>query len=165
MGQFSWKTQDTHQPIFCDWDQYGDRQTIYMIHPIDGTLYKEDGYEGYGVFGGRDFYELLADVNKIESSKLDRAKNDIEKFNYVFTKDFKDLTHDELKYKREFGIDLWFKYVEPGYPYEHIADPYKVISPILVKNPAHWRIYTGFGKHPESDPNQGWHTEENNEEY
>lgn len=64
MGQFSWFTQDTKTQIFNDWDQHGDRQTIHMVDPRDGHDYKEEGYEGYGVFGGRDFYELLADINK-----------------------------------------------------------------------------------------------------
>lgn len=161
MGQFSWKTQDTNEPIFCDWDRYGDRQTIYMIDPRDGTQYKEDSYKGYGIFGGRDFYELLADINKNESIILDKAKNDIEKFNLVFAKDFKDLTQDELKYKREFGIVLWFKFVEwYCYSHDHKIDSFKIISPILVKNPDSWITYIGFGKHPESDPNQGWHKEE-----
>ena len=28
-----------------------------------GNLWKEDNYEGYGVFGGKDFYELMAEMN------------------------------------------------------------------------------------------------------
>ncbi len=160
MGQFSWKSQDTHRQIFCDWDEYGDQRTFYMIDPRDGTKYKEEAYEGYGIFGGRDFYELFADINKQQSSELDRAKDDIKKFEEIFSKEYKDLTHDELKYKRRFGIDLWFKYIEPPYDLRNQADPYKVISPILVENPDYWRCYTGFGKHPEDDPDQGWHTQE-----
>ena len=64
MGQVSWFTQDTKVPIFNDWDEKGDKQTIHMVDPRDGTDYKEEGYKGYGVFGGRDFYELLVDINK-----------------------------------------------------------------------------------------------------
>jgi hypothetical protein len=26
-------------------------------------VWKEDNYEGYGIFGGKDFYELLAEMN------------------------------------------------------------------------------------------------------
>ena len=87
MGQFSWFTQDTHVQIFNDWDQHGDRQTIHMVDPITGEDYKEEGYEGYGVFGGRDFYEFLADLNK-----------DIILMN-VLTDDWSKMSRDYLKTK------------------------------------------------------------------
>jgi hypothetical protein len=29
----------------------------------DGRVFTETEYEGYGVFGGKDFYELLAELN------------------------------------------------------------------------------------------------------
>jgi hypothetical protein len=28
-----------------------------------GNVWSEDNYEGYGVFGGKDYYELLAEMN------------------------------------------------------------------------------------------------------
>jgi hypothetical protein len=28
-----------------------------------GNKWKEDNYDGYGVFGGKDYYELLAEMN------------------------------------------------------------------------------------------------------
>ena len=60
MGQFSWFAQDTKKQIFNDYE----RHPIHMVDPRDGTDYLEEHYEGYGVFGGRDFYELFADLNK-----------------------------------------------------------------------------------------------------
>lgn len=63
MGFFSWKTQDTHRPIPNIFQDRRPVFTVYMVDPRDGTKYEESEYEGYGVFGGKDFYELLAELN------------------------------------------------------------------------------------------------------
>lgn len=62
MGFFSWKTQDTKRSIA---NRYSSRETftVYMINPLTGENYREDEYEGYGEFGGKDYYELLAEIN------------------------------------------------------------------------------------------------------
>ena len=57
MGQFSWFTQDTHHRIVN-----GETHTVYLVDD-KGNKWKEEYYEGYGVFGGKDFYELLAEMN------------------------------------------------------------------------------------------------------
>lgn len=57
MGQFSWFTQDTNHRIVN-----GEEHTIYMTDN-KGTYYTEHCYEGYGVFGNKDYYELLAEMN------------------------------------------------------------------------------------------------------
>lgn len=58
-GQFSWMTQDTG-------DQIGSERpntiTVYM-HDNEGSSWKETKYQGYGEFGGYDYYELLAKMN------------------------------------------------------------------------------------------------------
>jgi len=60
MGFFSWHTQDTNKVI---WNCYGDgTSTVYMIDN-KGNQWREDNYGGYGVFGGKDYYELLAEMN------------------------------------------------------------------------------------------------------
>lgn len=61
MGFFSWMTQDTDKSIA---NQYSTRATF----PVDmmddkGNVWHEPKYEGYGVFGGKDYYELLAEMN------------------------------------------------------------------------------------------------------
>jgi len=63
MGFFSWMTQDTNKSIA---NQYSSRNTfpVYMIDD-KGNVYYEPNYEGYGVFGGKDYYELLAEMNGI----------------------------------------------------------------------------------------------------
>jgi hypothetical protein len=61
MGFFSWKTSDTNRSIA---NQYSGRET-FVVHMIleDGRVFTEEEYEGYGVFGGKDIYELIAEMN------------------------------------------------------------------------------------------------------
>lgn len=58
MGQFSWKYTDMHNrsalKIFGK---------AYIPCPDGSTIY-EGCYGGYGLFGGHDIYELVADWNK-----------------------------------------------------------------------------------------------------
>lgn len=67
MGFFSWKTCDTDRSIA---NNASNRETfeVHMITP-DGRVYTEKDYEGYGEFGGKDFYELLAELNGAGSSR------------------------------------------------------------------------------------------------
>ena len=143
MGQFSWKAQDTGRPIYNDSDEYGDYQIVYMVDPRDGTIYKEDNYEGYGVFGGRDFYELLAEMNGLVPVR----------------KDWKNLTKDEIDDRRMEGIRLWFASIEPdSYTYENKYKVKEFWSPILIEDLDNWEKYKHLNYYPDSDPNQGWHT-------
>lgn len=61
MGFFSWHTCDTDRTIA---NKYSGKQTftVHMITP-DGRVFTESNYDGYGEFGGKDFYELLAELN------------------------------------------------------------------------------------------------------
>jgi hypothetical protein len=63
MGFFSWKTQDTDRSIA---NNYSTRKTFTVVM-IDnkGNEWIEQSYEGYGVFGGKDYYELLAEMNGV----------------------------------------------------------------------------------------------------
>ena len=63
MGFFSWKTSDTDRSIA---NQYSNRST-FTVHMIteDGQVFTEHDYEGYGEFGGKDFYELVAELNGV----------------------------------------------------------------------------------------------------
>ena len=69
MGVFSWHTNDTDRSIP---NRYSPRDT-FTVHMIDdkGNRYTEERYEGYGVFGGKDYYELLAEMNYPEAKELD----------------------------------------------------------------------------------------------
>jgi len=71
MGQFSWLTQDTGRSISSI-----KPFTVYLIAD-NGAWWKEENYEGYGVFGGHDFYELLADMNPSKATSGDRRNTGI----------------------------------------------------------------------------------------
>ena len=60
MGMFSWVTSDTKRAIVNN--AYGTPFTVFMTAP-DGRQWREDDYEGYGVFGGKDIYALIAELN------------------------------------------------------------------------------------------------------
>ena len=92
MGFFSWNTMDTDRSIPS---QYSNRKT-FRVQMMDnkGNVFTEDSYEGYGVFGGKDFYELLAEMNGFVSEKGLTYEIDGEAYT------------DEA---RGFGINLAFK--------------------------------------------------------
>jgi hypothetical protein len=71
MGFFSWKTQDTDVSIA---NQYSTRST-FRVRMLDdkGNVWTEDNYEGYGEFGGKDYYELLAEMNGMVSLETDES--------------------------------------------------------------------------------------------
>jgi hypothetical protein len=59
-GQFSWFTHDTDQQIGSE-----PENTLRAVYMFDnkGNKWLEKSYEGYGEFGGKDYYELLAQMN------------------------------------------------------------------------------------------------------
>lgn len=69
MGFFSWNTCDTNQSIA---NKYSNRptSTVHMITP-DGRVFTENDYDGYGIFGEKDYFELLAELNGIGSDRDD----------------------------------------------------------------------------------------------
>ena len=72
MGLFSWETQDTNRSIPCS----GSPRKTFPVTMIDdkGNKWIENDYEGYGVFGGKDFYELLAEMNDVSLSETGRLE-------------------------------------------------------------------------------------------
>jgi hypothetical protein len=62
-GQFSWMTQDTDTQIGSEREN---TITVYMFSD-KGERWEEKRYEGYGEFGGKDYYELLAQMNGVEN--------------------------------------------------------------------------------------------------
>ncbi|MHA1288850.1 MAG: hypothetical protein ACTSPB_15775, partial [Candidatus Thorarchaeota archaeon] len=65
-GEFSWCTSDyPHAPIYST---PGHQEIVYMLDD-KGNVWKESAYEGYGRFGGKDFYELLAEMNGLGSDR------------------------------------------------------------------------------------------------
>ncbi len=61
MGFFSWMTQDTGRSI-CN--NYSNRKPFSVTMTDNkGMRWTENNYEGYGDFGGKDYYELLSEMN------------------------------------------------------------------------------------------------------
>lgn len=61
MGFFSWNTGDTNKSISNCHSSRG-ALPCKMILP-DGTEFVEYNYEGYGVFGNQDVFEIIAELN------------------------------------------------------------------------------------------------------
>lgn len=64
MGFFSWLTNDTGVSISNAHSSQGVRHIVMLDNK--GNKWVEAGYSGYGVFGGKDFYELVAEMNDVE---------------------------------------------------------------------------------------------------
>ncbi len=84
-GQFSWMTQDTDKQIGSDPENTID---VYM-YDNEGNKWKETRYEGYGEFGGMDYYELVATMNGYDA---DREKGVDLEYGKLKTKDKKRKT-------------------------------------------------------------------------
>jgi len=66
-GQFSWYTSDTLRQIGSE---KFNTITVYM-YDNNGNRWEEKNYEGYGVFGGMDYYDLVADMNGYSGGRRD----------------------------------------------------------------------------------------------
>lgn len=76
MGFFSWITKEGKS--ICN--KYSNYRTfeVHMVSPkeIDGKLvWTEDDYDGYGVFGGKDYYVLLAEINDLGGKDDDEKRS------------------------------------------------------------------------------------------
>ena len=142
MGFFSWKTMDTDKSIA---NSYSNRD-VFRVEMMDnkGNVWTEDNYDGYGVFGGKDHYELLAEMNGVTS----------------------DLKGEEYTdYMRSEGISIAFKENGSG---DHTKD---VLYPNLVEMAKGWRYdpmgpesceYQGFFFPDEDEYETAWDDEDEN---
>ena len=65
MGMFSWLTNDTGESVT---NRYTDEGALPVyLHDNEGNVWHEPDYEGYGEFGGVDYYELLAKMNGLST--------------------------------------------------------------------------------------------------
>jgi len=128
MGFFSWKTMDTDKSISNNYSSRG----AFKVDMLDdkGNVWTEPDYEGYGVFGGKDFYELLAEMNGFVSDKYEKG------------------TDEYTNQARGFGISLAFK--NDNHSGDH---NFGVKYPNLVEEAKGWR-YNYYG--PDSCPDQGY---------
>ena len=129
MGQFSWITSDYNEPAYCE----DPKSTVYVPIPRDfqdliGTdCLVESDYQGYGVFGGRDIFALVAIWN-----------NGAERYT---APDGELLPDDEI---RGDGIDIAC----------YDSDNLKLEYPIKITSV---RTKYEDAEPSLADPNQGWH--------
>ena len=72
MGFFSWITQDTDRSIP---NIHSQRETFPVTMTDNkGNRYHEKEYDGYGVFGGKDYYDLLAEMNGYKREDCDNEQ-------------------------------------------------------------------------------------------
>jgi hypothetical protein len=115
-GQFSWMTQDTGQQIGS---QEENMIPVYM-YDDKGNVWKESNYDGYGDFGGMDYYELLDKMNGGEGDRsrgidlsFDKVKTDNEILYpaLVTRSNFDWRSHDFTKEAKRDPNQSW--YMEP----------------------------------------------------
>ena len=135
MGFFSWRTMDTDKSIANHWSN----RSTFPVDMIDDkeNVYHEDNYEGYGVFGGKDYYVLLAEMNGL---KPDESIENLEK------------REDELRSR---AINLVYKDNPYGKPLPDI------LYPNLVESADGW-TYDSRG--PETCKDQGYFYADEEEE-
>jgi len=133
MGQFSWIAQDTDEQI-CSTE--GHQRTVYMKDDR-GNVWREDNYDGYGVFGGKDYFTLLSEMNP--DPDIDLIRSD-------------DKAHSDDDRHRLRGIRLFYGWAGQ-------SEEYKAENPIKTPCLFHNRLWDWNEEHPEDDPNQGWYEE------
>lgn len=72
MGFFSWITQDTKRSIL---NTHTDLEFPVQMTDNKGNRWIESNYNGYGIFGGKDYYQLLAEMNNCKELTGDVDKD------------------------------------------------------------------------------------------
>jgi len=128
-GQHSWMTQDTGKQIGSE------RENTIDVYMFDnkGNKWYEPNYKGYGEFGGKDYYELLDQMNGGSGDRsrginlaFDKIETDgeilypalVTKSNY----DWK--SHDFTKEAEDDPNQSWLPYEEYSYHDEEIEEGY-----------------------------------------
>lgn len=157
MGQFSWICSDDNRPLYNE----GNDREAYLLLPTGGSIHERE-YEGYGIFDGQDVYELVVDWNLPALKREDvygsiatlLPKETIDKIFDAAESGTLNTLDEELgkNWKRDFGIHI------SCYDEDNEKLPY----PIKITRVE--RAYDSV-KPSKADPDQGWHTGEEEEEY
>ena len=67
MGFFSWKKSDDNETIYNRYSSRG--ATPCVLLDDQGNRWECSNYDGYGVFGGVDYYALLCEMNTGEYNR------------------------------------------------------------------------------------------------
>lgn len=129
MGQFSWISADTGQAIRNNIPK--GKQTVTMVYyDLNEVEHRvtENDYEGYGEFGGMDFYEVLSWMNPTHGG----------------------VDEDEVEHTRDRGIDIYFGDASFKSPQLFLSKPPEVVN---FDNRMQDDPNQGWG---EEDEDRGW---------
>jgi hypothetical protein len=103
MGCFSWIAQDTREPIYMDgYQKPGYEQRTYYMWDNKGNSWKEPKYEGYGMFGGKDYYVLLAEMNSVYGDDITDEQKRTDGINIEFSDN-----HDGVVFPNLTETSIW----------------------------------------------------------
>ena len=101
MGFFSWKTSDTKKSIP---NYFSTRPTFEVtLKDNEGNEWHESDYQGYGVFGGMDIFDLIAIMNGWTRDNVDTFHK---KYKGGDRKDWKPTRFIPTEL-RDIGICIW----------------------------------------------------------
>lgn len=148
MGQFSWYFADKKQRLIN-----GEWRDSYLLVPPEfqneyGKAIHETHYEGYGVFGGYDVYELIAKWNR---SEIPEIVGKMKAGEWVCTASEEDIEKLIAYYKAETKVsDLrWLGIMMACYEEDNFALKYPI--KITTEEMEYDDVPPS-----EVDPNQGW---------
>lgn len=150
MGQFSWLDCVDGRQIVDD-----RREDVYVLVPKEfgGGHIKEECYDGYGNFGGKDIYELVPEWNKQMIPEIIRRAKAGHWKAHISEHDMEDMR----KYYENKPISIWLRYIGimmACYDEDNFALEY----PIKITHNA-FAVYERC-KPSETDPDQGWKRKE-----
>jgi len=112
MGHFSWITQDTNEPIYINgYQKPGYEQRTYYMWDNNGNFWKETCYEGFGMFGSKDYYILLAEMNRTYDADVTEEQKRKEGIDIEF-----GLDHNGILFPNLTETSIWsWKNKQPHY--------------------------------------------------
>ena len=148
MGLFSFTTGDTGESIPVGGT--GRSFSVFMVLP-DDTIIEEPAYEGYGDFGGRDFFGVVAEFNSPEIAREYAAAR---KSAASFDRD-EEMDEEDYEQAVYFAISsavcqLDEKHREAGISIYY--DTARKKLPRFARKPARWKDL----KNPKDCPYQGF---------
>lgn len=182
MGFFSWFTSDTEKSIA---NKYSTRDT-FPVHMVteDGQIFTENDYDGYGVFGGKDIYVLIAEMNGYKGA--DDEETRMLAFDKIWVRGIKkgdkvycyrqDFDNYQSPIESEGGLcanDLvsehgWTSFGDGG-EFQEWADMGIKVPKLVEKLPSNindWKMWWDSLPYPVSCPEQGFfYDDEDEEEY
>lgn len=122
MGCFSWIAQDTNIPIYMTgYQKPGYEQRAYYMWDNKGNSWKEPSYEGYGMFGGKDYYILLAEMNSVYEVNVTEEQKRKDGINIEFSSNHEGILFPNLT---ESSIWIWTNKQPPHHYGQGCYDDY-----------------------------------------